>query len=364
MSIINPGQGSKICPQADVETLMTPHTSATHKAIAERLANDCSSRLELLSPEYNAFCKTAALIATVCKLGCEAPEYKPTELSQSEQVHYDDTQALIQKVQCGYVSQAVRCKGRIVFEVQKWSHWLTYNLDYIKAHFHKDADELDRIEHAAFVSGFGPLAECSTVSNYSLQRVCCQLADLTSCRFLRHPLTKNYLRDCLPDISSPLLSDLHVLLANREHLAYLIEQSKKKLYPVGTGWEGVKRYKELEDTTLAPKDIYIRKIIELPAASFPTYAEDEPVKAGQDNKVQMVICMSKEGSRRLTNAQYLQSDIGFKRVVGFYKFELACLDRDANTSTAAAHQRMFHEIDAIVKADTGQGLCWRHLYQR
>lgn len=42
--------------------------------------------------------------------------------------------------------------------------------------------------------------------------------------------------------------------------------------------------------------------------------------------------MSKEGSQRLLKAQYVQSDIGFKRVVGFYEFELAGMDRDANTS--------------------------------
>jgi hypothetical protein len=42
--------------------------------------------------------------------------------------------------------------------------------------------------------------------------------------------------------------------------------------------------------------------------------------------------MSKEGSKRLLQAQYIQSDIGFKRVIGFVEFELASLDRDANTS--------------------------------
>jgi hypothetical protein len=43
--------------------------------------------------------------------------------------------------------------------------------------------------------------------------------------------------------------------------------------------------------------------------------------------------MSEEGSKRLLRAQYVQSDIAFKRVVGFYEFELAAMDRDANTST-------------------------------
>lgn len=42
--------------------------------------------------------------------------------------------------------------------------------------------------------------------------------------------------------------------------------------------------------------------------------------------------MTQEGSKRLLSAQYLQSDMAFKRVVGFYEFELAAVDRISNTS--------------------------------
>lgn len=42
--------------------------------------------------------------------------------------------------------------------------------------------------------------------------------------------------------------------------------------------------------------------------------------------------MSKEGSERLAQAQYIQSDIAFQRVVGFDEFEMACVDRANNTS--------------------------------
>ena len=83
--------------------------------------------------------------------------------------------------------------------------------------------------------------------------------------------------------------------------------------------------------------------------------------------------------------------MAFKRVVGFHEFELATLDRISNTSkkqaclflscesltrltgiifcrvfvnrqTAAAHQRIFREIEDIVRFDTGQQLRWRHLH--
>ena len=42
--------------------------------------------------------------------------------------------------------------------------------------------------------------------------------------------------------------------------------------------------------------------------------------------------MSREGSERLLNAQYLSSDISFKRINDFYEFEIACIDRISNTS--------------------------------
>src|SRR5258708_7349773 len=83
--------------------------------------------------------------------------------------------------------------------------------------------------------------------------------------------------------------------------------------------------------------------------------------------------------------------MAFKRVVGYYEFELATVDRITNTSTfiyffvshkcnltkfkgitfcrvfatsqtAAVHHRIFQEIEEIVKIDTGEHLRWRHLH--
>ncbi|KAJ7875899.1 hypothetical protein B0H14DRAFT_2568496 [Mycena olivaceomarginata] len=71
--------------------------------------------------------------------------------------------------------------------------------------------------------------------------------------------------------------------------------------------------------------------------------------------------------------QYVQNDIGFKRVIGFYEFELAGWDRDGHTTvvfcrifldrqTAIAHQRIFEAIQEIVYEDTGLRLQWRHIH--
>ena len=49
--------------------------------------------------------------------------------------------------------------------------------------------------------------------------------------------------------------------------------------------------------------------------------------------VRIVICMTREQSRRLLRAKYLQSDIAFKRVAGFKEFELGSWDEENNVGT-------------------------------
>ncbi|KAJ7481504.1 hypothetical protein FB451DRAFT_1170708 [Mycena latifolia] len=224
------------------------------------------------------------------------------------------------------------------------------------------------------------------------------LPDMTARRFLRHPATKSYLYNKFPDISHPTLSHLHPSLANRSHLSAYITRVKKEDFPAGTDWKGVLRLQQLqdqrlEDQELPPEDRYIRLVLELDDGDLPVHEEDDPALPGQ-KKTRIIICMSPDNSRRLQKTgAYIQSDIGFKHIVGFDEFELAAMDRDANTSkdqnrfapawtltlpfsgiifcrvylnrqTAAAHQRIFQEIEHIVYTDTGGKLRWRHLHAR
>lgn len=64
------------------------------------------------------------------------------------------------------------------------------------------------------------------------------LPDTTPRRFLRHPITRTFLLQRFPGIQEPTLMDLHVSLANREHLRSYIVQAVQEFYPKGTGWEG------------------------------------------------------------------------------------------------------------------------------
>ncbi|KAJ7779286.1 hypothetical protein B0H14DRAFT_2631317 [Mycena olivaceomarginata] len=205
-----------------------------------------------------------------------------------------------------------------------------------------------------------------------LQSVRQDLPDMTARRFLRHPAIKSRLFSIFPHLSNPTLSHLHPSLANRAHLSAYITRAKKEHFPEGTDWKGVVRLKKLQDEQLPLHEHYIQLILELNNDSLVVHEEDEPALPG-DKNTRIIICMSTDSSKRLQDTQYLQSDIGFKRIVGFDEFEIAAMDCDANTSvvfcrayvtrhTAAAHQRIFDELNKIVMLDTGSPLRWRHLH--
>jgi hypothetical protein len=65
----------------------------------------------------------------------------------------------------------------------------------------------------------------------------------------------------------------------------------------------------------------------------PLHDEDKVEEPQKDTQLQIIICMTKEASRRLISmGQYFQSDIAFKRISRYFEFELAAKDREANTS--------------------------------
>jgi len=176
------------------------------------------------------------------------------------------------------------------------------------------------------------------------------LPDLTPRRFLRHPILKAYLQRQFPNAQHPpTLSDLHVSLANQAHLGAYIEKAKETHFPAGTGWEGsslistmcirldnayvalgLESLKKVQDEMLSAEMHYIRRMIYM--TDVAAHEEDDLVTDGNSSDVQIVICMTCEGSQCLLNAQYVQSDMAFKRIVGYYEFELASFDCINNAS--------------------------------
>ncbi|KAJ7437910.1 hypothetical protein B0H11DRAFT_1884881 [Mycena galericulata] len=200
------------------------------------------------------------------------------------------------------------------------------------------------------------------------------LPDLTPRRFLRHPATDSFLRKRLPDLHNPTLLDLHPSLGNRDHIRAYILQAQNSIFPEGTGWEGLLHMKLKQDELLPVDEVYIRYMEEIPALGLgPRDEEDEDSDADPAVPFRIAVCMTRQGSCRLLKAKYLQSDIAFRRIVGFKEFELGGLERDSRTTivycriylnrqTAAAHEIIFRKIHEIVFADTGETLKWRHLH--
>ncbi|KAJ3873403.1 hypothetical protein F5051DRAFT_337723 [Lentinula edodes] len=218
-------------------------------------------------------------------------------------------------------------------------------------------------------------AAVKTELNTLIRKLDVDMADITPRQFLRHPIVKSYLRSRFPLLHNPMLSDLHISLSNRSHLKVYIDVIKAVDFPFGTGWKGLQYLKTQQDLILPPEDWYIRRLVEIPASLLKDDSDDVPEdeSVSKTDALRIVICMTSETSQRFITAQHLQSDIGFKRVIGYYEFEVAAVDPDSNTSitycrvfltrqTAFAHLQVLREIDGVLKDDTGRTLHWRHIH--
>ncbi|KIJ10340.1 hypothetical protein PAXINDRAFT_86233 [Paxillus involutus ATCC 200175] len=61
---------------------------------------------------------------------------------------------------------------------------------------------------------------------------------MTPRRFLRHPSVLRYVDSQLSDCHNPTLTDVHISLANRDHIRSYIAQAQNLSFPFGTGWKG------------------------------------------------------------------------------------------------------------------------------
>ncbi|KAJ6455123.1 hypothetical protein C8R47DRAFT_1251161 [Mycena vitilis] len=405
-------------------------------------------------------------VHAIRKLGCSRPLEDITLLTPDEEERHLTLDLYWKQVQRGYRPKEASCEGRMILRHDshggshiQCEHYNkqssrdhfhddsvgtatgTYSLKYIEAVLTDDTDEVARIEEACLALGYGPLVDCTAVTNASSQRAICphdhrdkdgyllqplmqhlkcsvkfrvfephdkyrticpyvlitssgrhthpiplptqtpptirtqilrlledlgeDIPDITPRRFLRHPIVKTFLANKFPHIPHPTLSHLHVSLANRSHIKAYIKQIKEIHCPSGTGWEAIERLKALQDAQLPPSEHYIRRMIVINNDTVARHEEDEDEPPSKDSKLRIIICMSPIASRRILHlGRYLQSDIAFKRIVDFLEFEMACMDRDANTSlifcrvflnrqTTVAHQHVFTAIHNIIYEDTG-----------
>ncbi|KAJ7284770.1 hypothetical protein C8J57DRAFT_1217153 [Mycena rebaudengoi] len=375
-------QGSKICPYADIGLHTLPHVKASQDDIKERLYHHRETRLRASCPKRDTFLHTVSFISALERYGCHWQASGCSVLSSQELEQKERRGVYRQQTQRGYQkpeSAEPICDGRLVFDYdsheQPYISCEHYSKGNNKAHFHDfnlsngsfNLDYLEAVftEEAAQADGYGPLVDCTSLSNFSTQKVFCpkssaavshrnsdtgeleqplmlhlpctskfrvftplpeyrrscpyvlivtmgdhchpvplpsktppairaelmnlleslgpDLADLTPCRLMCHPLVKSFLATKFPSLISPTLSDWHISLSNRDHLKSYIKQALEQHFPFGTDWM------DEDDETLGPG------------------------KAG--DKLRIIICMTREASRQLIRGgRYLQSDIGFKRI--------------------------------------------------
>ncbi|KAL0059883.1 hypothetical protein AAF712_013365 [Marasmius tenuissimus] len=189
------------------------------------------------------------------------------------------------------------------------------------------------------------------------------LANLTTRRFLRSDAARMFLEGKLPGATNPTFIDLHPSLNNRDHIQSMINQAQSKVYPKGTGWEGVQRMFN-ETIGLPSSERYIRAVEEDPSVNA-----DDP-----SEPFRYVVCMRHANMLSLAKtARHVQSDISFKRVIGWLEFELGAFDRTGNMcvcyvrvflnrQSAEAHRVVLLKIHRLVQEETGKEIQFRHLH--
>lgn len=66
--------------------------------------------------------------------------------------------------------------------------------------------------------------------------------------------------------------------------------------------------------------------------SLQSYSMDEDASEDNSEKFRIVICMYPQRSHDLLKAQFVQTDISYKRVVGFKELEFVGWDEQSHTS--------------------------------
>ncbi|KAJ7032105.1 hypothetical protein C8F04DRAFT_1185343 [Mycena alexandri] len=110
-------EGSKICPNGNIDELSAPHTKASRADVQERLRKDREERLQYTSPSRHVFLKTLAYITAIQKLGCSRPLFEATgNFSATEEEMKDARELYLFQTQRGYRMTDGICEGRVVFD--------------------------------------------------------------------------------------------------------------------------------------------------------------------------------------------------------------------------------------------------------
>ncbi|KDQ62455.1 hypothetical protein JAAARDRAFT_54405 [Jaapia argillacea MUCL 33604] len=397
------------------------------KNIELRLARDKASRKYLGTPMHDLFEKTLALWSAFQDLGCTGPLFEPTTYTSDENTRRKLWLLLLERVQRGHEPRAT-CDGHLLFQRSKVGkpyvrydiNESSYDIDYLEALFTEDTDEIKRVEDLANQFGFGPLAPCPTVANFSSNRVCCpcehrledgslshaELDVLACCSKLcifmplpeyqeRCPKvlvvchrehshlppspskTPIFIQNEIIQLMQTLQFDLpdltpRRLLCHPSVLSYIQQRLPDTLNPTISGLHSSLTNQDhlrvYISQAQAESLLHLKGIQDttlLPHQRYIRYVTEHPVTT-------LTLDEEEEPENPGQNLRIV-CDISFKRIVGFREFALGALDRDSRQSivycraytthqSTVAHRLIFQTMERIVKADTRQHLRWRHIH--
>ncbi|KAJ6624512.1 hypothetical protein B0H10DRAFT_1943119 [Mycena sp. CBHHK59/15] len=108
-------QGSKVCPQSDIENLTQPHLTVSRDDITDRLHREQLNREKHSSTRSALFKKTLAYFAALSKQGCGAPPHEATIYLSAELEQRESWLLQQEKIRRGHLSKPT-CDGRLLFQ--------------------------------------------------------------------------------------------------------------------------------------------------------------------------------------------------------------------------------------------------------
>lgn len=110
------------------------------------------------------------------------------------------------------------------------------------------------------------------------------------------------------------MSDIHQSLSNEDRIRALIEREKTLRYPFGQGIEAVKFHFAASSQSDPSLPTYIRRIHE-------------------DDDFISICCFSADQAKLWKNVQCVQTDVSYKRVLGWFEQTWACRVETQGTTT-------------------------------
>ncbi|KAK6985191.1 hypothetical protein R3P38DRAFT_3450689 [Favolaschia claudopus] len=217
-----------------------------------------------------------------------------------------------------------------------------YHLEYLEAIISGDETEAAQIEQAVLGLGYGPLADCSTVANCSSKKAYCPFPHRDETQNLSQPLMKHL------GCSSKFRTAPSSCATSNENTA---EDTGQVDGNPGQAGGRSSRHHSSKIHLPSPRSVF--SYLEISPDCMPDACQlaSLPVKPFSYQVVQQEHCVANLKSQQ--DVRLPPADRYIRRMIAL---PANTLTNSIIVFSAAAHQRVFEEIESIVKEDTGESL--------